>query len=1109
TLAQTDFDILSTSEHSFSRAAELFRASAAGSWLGCWQAFCEVEELVAEEPLAHTTSLLSHDELGFLVHERTTVDTGFGLESIDVQREYIHNLSEWLVGLPTQQTTHSIIAGETLARHESFSHDLQTGALASQTREPGDPELFLNIRYVHDAFGNVVQVAAQDGAGEVRKGTIVYDQRGRFPERFVDALGHESQLAWHGGLSLPHTATDPNGIRQLVDVDGFGRTTGVRVYAGQAPRGDAATVEYLPGPDGEGMEIRSAVAGHGRRSTIHDRLARIVEQRWQGPDGQFRHRVIRHDARGRVESITLPSLLGQAPAGEERWHHDVLDRPTLHRLADGTFERWIHDGLTIQHHDFSGERSQSIHDGAGRLIESRQAVGTVDEERICFDHGHFSFLLQVRPDCLDTALDVLAPGEAPARIKRFEYDRLGRLLESDNPSEGTRLYVWNGFGELVEELDANDNFIEYEYDLSGRPTARVDDDGITTWTWDLAGIGLLAQSESPDGIVDEYAYDAFGRVTHQTRTLGDEDFTASFVYDGLDRIAQIHYPHADNLPPFAVRHIYTVTGELAEVREHATNATLWVAEQFDEEGRITRERFGNQLATEYAYDPLLGDLRRIRTLGDQPSPLQDLHYTWNAAGTLASREDARLHQIEQFTYDHRHRLAHVHSARGDSVYERFFAYDSLGNLVHATDVGDYDYDERGRLSFANTATHTWDDNGNLAWRSRPEGDHAFSWTSFDKLRRLAPADAAPTLYEYDAGQRRARRHDLEAQLETIYAFDLYERDRETTDEGFSETHRYHVHGRDRIVAEVVHELGPDLVLNESIRYIHPDHLGSPDLISDADGEVIQRLSFDAWGRARDPEDWTAHDDFTPELLVDRGYTGHRARHDAGLVDMGGRLYDPTLGRMVNADPFVVDFTSNQGWNRYAYVLNNPISLTDPTGYAPAPGEHDNPGDFDYEDLPTESGQPWQVGVGHDDPNNFIVRPKAGSQGDSGPEADNRPEIEPIVVSATPPIAADGAEEQPGDDTSSATEDILLGALDGAGNVAVVVMKNRNPAFAVAAALGGSNPGGRIRSFLGHMSGSASFSREPTASPYHVSMIVAETIASAPRRCRRDRQGRRA
>src|SRR5690606_14895004 len=47
----------------------------------------------------------------------------------------------------------------------------------------------------------------------------------------------------------------------------------------------------------------------------------------------------------------------------------------------------------------------------------------------------------------------------------------------------------------------------------------------------------------------------------------------------------------------------------------------------------------------------------------------------------------------------------------------------------------------------------------------------------------------------------------------------------------------------------------------------------------------------------------------------------------------GRLYWPTGGRMVQADPIITDIYNPQNWNPYSYVLNNPLNLTDPSGYS--------------------------------------------------------------------------------------------------------------------------------------------------------------------------------
>ena len=64
-----------------------------------------------------------------------------------------------------------------------------------------------------------------------------------------------------------------------------------------------------------------------------------------------------------------------------------------------------------------------------------------------------------------------------------------------------------------------------------------------------------------------------------------------------------------------------------------------------------------------------------------------------------------------------------------------------------------------------------------------------------------------------------------------------------------------------------------------------------------------------------------------------GYTGHEHLDEVGLVHMNGRIYDPASGRFLQAAPIVQSPGNSQSYNRYSYVMNNPLSLTDPSGYA--------------------------------------------------------------------------------------------------------------------------------------------------------------------------------
>ena len=121
--------------------------------------------------------------------------------------------------------------------------------------------------------------------------------------------------------------------------------------------------------------------------------------------------------------------------------------------------------------------------------------------------------------------------------------------------------------------------------------------------------------------------------------------------------------------------------------------------------------------------------------------------------------------------------------------------------------------------------------------------------------------------------------------------------------------------------------------DDRTRYPHRDHLGSIDLVTGETGQALDTRSFDAWGRARNA-DWTPVGAATivPLNETKRGFTGHEHLDSVGLIHMNGRVYDPLLGRFLSADPSDA-LNPGVGLNRYAYVLNNPLSLTDPSGFA--------------------------------------------------------------------------------------------------------------------------------------------------------------------------------
>ena len=105
-------------------------------------------------------------------------------------------------------------------------------------------------------------------------------------------------------------------------------------------------------------------------------------------------------------------------------------------------------------------------------------------------------------------------------------------------------------------------------------------------------------------------------------------------------------------------------------------------------------------------------------------------------------------------------------------------------------------------------------------------------------------------------------------------------------------------------------------------YTHADHLGSPVAGTSASGAISWRESYAPFGQKLiDP---AANRDNT-------GFTGHIDDNASGLTYMQARYYDPLIGRFLSNDPVGFAEGGPTYFNRYAYVANDPINATDPTG----------------------------------------------------------------------------------------------------------------------------------------------------------------------------------
>ncbi|WP_415882112.1 RHS repeat-associated core domain-containing protein [Neptuniibacter sp. QD34_54] len=358
--------------------------------------------------------------------------------------------------------------------------------------------------------------------------------------------------------------------------------------------------------------------------------------------------------------------------------------------------------------------------------------------------------------------------------------------------------------------------------------------------------------------------------------------------------------------------------------------TFWQAKERDAEGRLARELHGNGLSSVYNYDPSNGLLLRQQTAFANFAKLRDLEYQYDELNNVTQRADLVAEVEESFTYDALDRLKTstvVSTTVGENLTEtKTYAYDTLGNITHKSDVGDYQYNSHRphAVTAAGGNTYSYDANGNMT----SGAGRTLTWSSFNKPVTMAK-DGKTVNFTYAPDRARYLKEGSDG-TKTLYLDKLYE----LITKGQEVTHKQFIYAGSSLVA--VHVSGLDhngSAIPVQTRYMHKDNLGSVDAITDGVGNVVERMSFDPFGSRRQ-SNWREAEvgiNLIP-VFTNRGFTGHEHIDEMDLIHMNGRVYDPTLGRFLSADPHIQSPHNTQSYNRYSYVMNNPMKYADPSGY---------------------------------------------------------------------------------------------------------------------------------------------------------------------------------
>jgi RHS repeat-associated protein len=534
-------------------------------------------------------------------------------------------------------------------------------------------------------------------------------------------------------------------------------------------------------------------------------------------------------------------------------------------------------------------------------------------------------------DTLDNLTQVVQSGSRP---RTFTYNSLSQLLTATNPESGTISYTYDADGNLLTKTDARSIVVTYAYDALHRATGKTYSNGdpAASFIYDVSSVDGLS-IQYPVGRLVKSAqgstrtvnsFDISGRILTQWQctplNCGSGWFALTYTYNSIGGIAS----YTDG-----VGHTYTqsfntaaqvtqVTSSLNDAQHPGTLASGLV---YNPAGALEYMLFGNGL-----YQRL--------DMNNRLQPCRMRVTTATTSGVLCSATDP-TGDLSQMKYGFNHSTANngnvmTWSGTGAQSFSRTYTYDELNRLkTMAWSVCNYTWsydiwanrtaqDATGgtgpcgeHFPIINTKNQIVDTGYqyDLAGNMTAEPGKTYQYDAENRMVSINNGCPSTLCYTYDANGRRVRKIASGTTTEYIYGAGgvVAEKVGTTWTVGY-------VYLNGQLLAQYK---------NGTTRFAHKDHLGSTRLLTKPDG------TYDA----ADVYDYLPFGESVGSsgTTTTHKFTGKERDTESGLDNFGARYFGSTLGRFMSADPLGGHMEDPQTLNRYTYVRNNPLNLTDPTG----------------------------------------------------------------------------------------------------------------------------------------------------------------------------------
>ncbi|MGM9482954.1 RHS repeat-associated core domain-containing protein [Roseateles sp. NT4] len=537
-------------------------------------------------------------------------------------------------------------------------------------------------------------------------------------------------------------------------------------------------------------------------------------------------------------------------------------------------------------------------------------------------------------------LDQLTSVTDPKRlITQYKPTGLGDVEQLVSPDTGTANGTFDAAGNVKTSTDARGVLATWDFDELNRPKQVVyskagNASRTIIWTYDQTGasfgygVGRLTTAATPDANTT-FRYDALGHVTMTVQTANGYALVVNSEYDLADHLTKLTYPSGRvvdfgwaNGQPQSVKvtagtTAKTVLNQITQSPFGPIKSWVWQfagtpkthTREFDTNGRMVRHPLG----------PLVRDL----TYDDADRISRYTHYT--AATAVAAPAYDQV-----FGYDELNRLT---SVTGGSI-NYGYTYDANGTRL-TTQAGSTTRTftvsaTSNRIDSRTDPARNWgyDLAGNTTSdiQAGASSNHTSTYGLEGRWAAMSQGSSLGAVFGYDAMGRRVTRGQWAGSPSNPRTYTLFAYDGSN-----------HLIGEYTSTGAPISEyvwLGdiPVAVIKSDatapggflIYAIHTDHLDTPRVIVDAQGNVRWRWMGEAFGATPAEEQPTAG---LAALQQNLRFPGQQYEPLGGRHYNHFRDYDPTVGRYVQSDPIGL----GGGINTYAYVRGNPLSRSDSLG----------------------------------------------------------------------------------------------------------------------------------------------------------------------------------